>query len=160
MSVIHEETTTLPEGAVISVYKCQTLRSNKTIMFYTQLTALQGAKRVDMRVDDVSGHNVRLYLELTVKAIRREREKLTVKPVMLVGTPKTMNEFVNNMAYYDMFIFEALNNEGPDVDNTTATKKVVERREQTEASSQVRTNNNGPVRRSSKTKRNRGRKAQ
>lgn len=112
IDVLVEEVTTLPEGAKISVSRCQSVGDKRRIVF-TQLRAYHGKNEVTMRVDDVGPSNVRTYLELCIRAILRLRANMETKPVFGMTydevqarlRPKTIQEFVLAMADRDMFIF-------------------------------------------------------
>jgi len=106
--IIKEETTNHPEGATISLSKCETKRKAGGSTFHTELSARSENATVKMRVQDVQTHNLRTYLDLCVKQIDRERSKLTEKPSMGWPTPQDFKMFVHEMAYQDMFIFNAL----------------------------------------------------
>jgi hypothetical protein len=150
--VLAEETTTLPEGTVLSVYRMRTGKAGHTT---TRLVALHNnMRRVEMTVDNISPHNMRTYLELVRRDIARRRAALTAKPLLEPVKPDSMHDFVLSMAFNGMFIFETLTKdtaEGSDANNLTPTKKVVQRRRKTKALSQVRASDNGTVRGSGKT---------
>jgi hypothetical protein len=71
-----------------------------------ELRAWLGDNIVKMRADDITPQNLRWYVDRVVAAINRERANLTGKPGMLIQTPKTIADFVNNMAFHGMFILE------------------------------------------------------
>jgi hypothetical protein len=135
--VLAEETTTLPEGTVLSVYCMRIGKLGHSIM---KLVALHSDKRVEMTVDKISPHNMRVYLDLVRLDIARRRRALIAKPLMEPVKPDNMNDFVLSMAYNDMFIFEALNQIEPEVldaDKPKRTKKMVERRRKIQKQPQV-----------------------
>jgi hypothetical protein len=153
--VIAEETTTLPEGTVLSVYR---IRVGKLGHQVTKLVALHNnMKRVEMTVDNIAPHNLRFYLQLTQREIERQRKKLTTKPMWTENvSPKTTRDFVLSMAFNDMFIFEALTNNnmelGSDADKPEPTKKVVSRRRKAKKLPQVLPDSDGTVHGSGTTK--------
>lgn len=108
MTVTAQQTTTLPEGAVITVMKCETARRNGGKSFHTTLHAHRGDKEIEMRVDDVSPAMLELYFKLVITEITRRRMAIKQKPLIGIGKPKTMVEFVWAMAENDMFVFEAI----------------------------------------------------
>ena len=125
MKVLAEETTTMPEGAVVSVYRGQ-YEGGKVRSQFTELVAMHAGcpnKRVSMRVDDIPAHCLKTYLTLTMKAITRERLALTDKPKEQWRKPQTIKDFVLTMAYHGMFILGPWN-------ETTNTKTVLEGSEQ------------------------------
>lgn len=113
---IAEERTTLPEGATVSVSRL----SRPKLGPFTEIRAWMDSNIVKMRGDDITPGNLRWYLHHCVLAINRERLKLDKKPGMLIRNPKGFREFVNNMAFYGMFIFEALVSEMPSGSKVTA----------------------------------------
>jgi len=106
--VIKEETTNHPEGATLSLSKCQVARKRGGMLLYSELSARMNDAAVRMRVSDVSTHNLRRYLDLCVVQINRERLKVTTKPGMGCQHPRDFREFVTEMAFKDMFVFKAL----------------------------------------------------
>jgi hypothetical protein len=106
---LQEETTTLPEGACISISKMKSAGEKRTVLF-TELRAYRHGNNniVKMRVDGVGPVNLRLYLDLIVREITRLRKSYTAKPLIGVTTPHTIADFVQEMACQDMFIFEVL----------------------------------------------------
>jgi hypothetical protein len=155
MTTTHEETTTMGEGAQISVIKCKNARKDGGTSIYTELVATRGSHEVRMRVDNMTPQNLRAYLYLVIRQIERERKCLTSKPLMPYATTKDFRQFVHNMAYHDMFIFDVLN----DGDNTGTTKEMVQGRGKIQGESQVLPDSDGTMQRSGKAKGNRRRKA-
>jgi hypothetical protein len=102
--IIAEERTTLPEGATLCVARI----SRPKLGPFTELRAWRDENIVKMHADNIAPHNLRWYLDNMVATINRARLKLTKKPGMLYRNPKTITEFVNNMAFYEMFILEAM----------------------------------------------------
>lgn len=167
MKVLAEETTTLPEGAVISVYRGQ-MEGQKLRAVFTQLVALHSAcpdKRVEMRMDDIPAHALKQYLQLTVREIMRRRAKLTTKPEWTYAPRVTHNlkQFVETMAYHGMFILKAWN----EVTNTETILQGSEevphqvegkRNNHRTDSGTVRGNDHGVKRRSGEAKTNRRRR--
>jgi len=100
--VVAQESTTLPEGATVSVSRIQRTKLGAC----NELRAWMGNHIVKMRADDIAPQNLRWYLNQVVKVINRERVKLTKKPGMYIQTPKSMSDFVNNMAFHGMFILD------------------------------------------------------
>lgn len=157
-----EETTTLPEGAVISVYR---VGIGKLGHYSTRLVALHGKKRVEMTVDNISPQNLRQYLQLVRRDIERRRQEIIAKPELdplAGGKPNDMNQFVFSMAFNDMFIFQALTDDNYneetghtkstiDADSLKPTKKVVSRRRKIQKRSQVLPDSDGVMQRSGET---------
>jgi hypothetical protein len=110
MTITAQETTTLPEGAVITVMKWEQSRKNGGMVAGTTLHVHRGDKELEMRCDGVSPHNLKQYMELTVREINRRRLAMTEKPVggSFGDKPKDMRQFVEAMAINDMFVFSAL----------------------------------------------------
>ena len=105
MITLAQETTTLAEGATVSVLR----RSNpKSGLVGTYLVAAREKAELKMRVDDVAPGSLRTYLDLMVRWIQRERSKITAKPEVMIGTPDNLKDFVHNMAHQGMFVFEVL----------------------------------------------------
>jgi hypothetical protein len=124
-SVIGQETTTLGEGATISVAVCQEARASGGLNTYTELRAWKGDDIVKMHVDPVSVHALRQYLALWLRAIERERARFTAKPEVPVNRPVNVTDFVRNMAFHGMFIFGVLDNgEQHGTNNTSRGKKM------------------------------------
>ena len=115
--VLAEETTTLPEGAVLTVF-CWHMRPRATRVI--TLAAYHHGERVEMRVDDVSVHNLRQYLDLLVREIMRQRQAMIEPPPLLTYQPSDMSEFVQAMANKGMFIFDAL------IDEPATTEKLLQ----------------------------------
>jgi hypothetical protein len=158
--VLAEETTTLPEGAILSIYCMSVGKLGHTSMKLVALHANMG--RVEMSADKISPHNMRRYLELVRRDIARRRKLLTGKPELDRVKPDTMEDFILSMAYHDMFIFEALNSE-PDqqnADNPTDATKVLQRRRKAKKLPQVLPDNNGTVQGSRTASGNSGRTKQ
>lgn len=105
--VIHEESTTLPEGATIYLAKLKSKRLGHET-FFTELRAWQKDTVIKMRVSEVGPSNMRQYLDLMVREIARRRQGYTEKPLAGMATPHDMADFVQEMAYQGMFIFNAL----------------------------------------------------
>src|SRR5580765_7141009 len=116
MITLSQETTTLAEGATVTI-----LRGHhpKTGLVGTYLVAARERNELRMRVDDVAPGSLRSYLELTVKWIQRERSKLSEAPTIPMRSPDNLKDFVHNMAQAGMFIFSAIS----DVD-TTGNKRI------------------------------------
>jgi hypothetical protein len=113
--VIAEETTTLPEGAVISVFKSNTVRVYKNgkekASVSTGLAARFGNKVVKMTIDgNVSAPRLKQYLDLIVREITRRRGMLSTKPGLDYRSPKDIHEFVISMAYNGMFLLNDAEN--------------------------------------------------
>jgi hypothetical protein len=108
MTIIHQETTTLSEGATVSLIKYSTVRKTGGLMIHTELRARRDENEIKMSVDDVSPTSMKIYLAMVIRAIETERKKLTVKPEYDSRLPDTFRQFVNSMAFNDMFIFNAL----------------------------------------------------
>jgi hypothetical protein len=100
--VVAEERTTLPEGATLSLSRIQRPKLGAC----NELRAWMGDHIVKMRADDIAPQNLRWYLDQVVKVINRERVKLTKKPGLFIQTPKSIADFVNNMAFHGMFILD------------------------------------------------------
>ncbi len=114
--VIAQETTTLPEGPQISVFKTHTARSNGGITVSVKLRAYFNNVTIDMTVaEGVSAGSLKLYLELIINEITRRRSKLTTKPKWNYKHPKSITEFVESMGYNGMFL----------LDDATATTKTL-----------------------------------
>ncbi len=108
IDVLVEETTTLPEGAQLSVCRCKLVGAKRSNIF-TELRAQRDGKLVKMRVTDVGPSNLSTYLTLIRRELLRRRLQLTKKPELEpLRRPTNLDEFVQNMAYHDMFIFTAL----------------------------------------------------
>lgn len=165
MNVLAEETTTLPEGAVITVYRGQ-YTGDRLKSKFTQLVAYHAEHRVEMRMDDVGAHCLKTYLRLVVREIERRRMAMHAPPqwVSAPSAPKTMKDFVDTMAYYGMFIFETLN-------ETTNSEAILQGSEQVQGEIQkrpddrnkrrkVRGDGDGTKRGSGKAKANRRRRKQ
>ena len=106
-NVIAEETTTLPEGAHVSVYKTRTVYKRGTVSTGLRLQATFDKKIVKMKVEDgISAANLKVYLGLIVREITRRRGMLSTKPVMSYPHPQTINEFVLSMAFNGMFMLD------------------------------------------------------
>lgn len=149
--VTAEETTTLPEGTVLSVYRT---RVGKVGHEVTKLVALHGNKRVEMTADQISPQHLRTYLELVRREIARQRALLTAKPLWATDIhPKTMTDFVRSMAFNDMFIFETLtiDQEAESANNLKPTKKLVSRRRKAKRLPQVLPDSDGTVQGSGET---------
>lgn len=101
--VIAEERTTLPEGATLSISRVTRPKLGPC----NELRAWRDNNIVKMRADDITPQNLRWYLDRVIAEINRERAKLTNKPGMLFRNPKNIRDFVNNMAFFGMFILEA-----------------------------------------------------
>jgi len=108
MTVTAQETTTLPEGAVLTVMKWEKARKKGGMQYGTRLHVHRGDKELEMSCDGVSPANLRQYLGLVVSEINRRRADMKAKPAIISGTLKTTKDFVEAMAYHDMFVFEAL----------------------------------------------------
>jgi hypothetical protein len=106
MTILAEERTTLPDGATLSVVRGQHSALSATVGTY--LIAMRERERLQMRVDDVSPHNLRQYLDLLVREIRREQARFNKKPWLAVASPHTIHDFVANMATKAMFIEDVL----------------------------------------------------
>jgi hypothetical protein len=79
----------------------------KRTVFFTELRAYRHGNNniIKMRVDDVGPVNLHLYLDLIIREITRLRKSYTAKPSIGVTTPHTIADFVQEMAYQDMFVF-------------------------------------------------------
>jgi hypothetical protein len=108
MTVTAQQTTTLPEGAILTVMKWEQSRKNGGMSTGTRLHVHRGDKELEMSCDGVSPANLRQYLELVVREINRRRAAMTEKPAVTSGALKTTKDFVEAMAVNDMFCFEAL----------------------------------------------------
>jgi hypothetical protein len=111
MTITAQETTTLPEGATITVFRAHRIGADAV---GTYLRAARDRAEIEMRVDDVAPGSLRAYLDLLIRWIQRERGKLTAKPEIACHTPKNLKDFVHNMAQAGMFVFAAIS----DVDTT------------------------------------------
>jgi len=98
--VTAEASRTLPEGATVGVYRL--VRPKLGAM--TELRAWMGDVIIKMKTDNITPQNLQWYLDTCIKHIDREREKITVKPGMVVSPVHTIKDFVNNMAFHGMFI--------------------------------------------------------
>ncbi len=109
MTVIAQETVTLPEGAIVTIAKCEEVTKKRGLVRSTILSACRNGEAIEMKVDDISSQNVRQYLDMVVREINRRRSAMTAKP--LTGCsfkPKTIPDFVTAMALNDMFCFDAI----------------------------------------------------
>lgn len=106
---IQEEATTLPEGATVSASKMKSAGEKRTV-FFTELRAYRHGNDniIKMRIDDVGPVNLRQYLDLICREITRRRASYTAKPTVGMARPQSMADFVQEMAYQEMFIFNAL----------------------------------------------------
>jgi len=101
-NVIAHESTTLPEGACIGVYKMRA----KGGATYAELQAYRLQKLVKMRLaEETSANSISTYLKLIVREIERRRGMMTKKPDEDFRSPKNIAEFVQSMAFNDMFVF-------------------------------------------------------
>jgi hypothetical protein len=103
--ILAEETTTLPEGAQLSVYRVMRAKLGPC----TRMVAIHPEKqnvKVEMLVDDIAAYNLRWYLERMKKEIERHRANLTTKPGLIHPTPHDVKGFTHNMAYHGMFILQ------------------------------------------------------
>jgi hypothetical protein len=107
MGAIAEETTTLPEGATVSITRFDHATQRGRSEF-TQLRAWHDNELIKMRVDNISPQNMRQYLHLVIRQIERERAELTEAPVLIIRRPESIKDFVHNMAVKKMFIFNAI----------------------------------------------------
>ena len=109
MTIIAEETTTLPEGAILSVCRCKELRGKS----YLTLIATHANKRVQMRLEEQTGTaSLPTLLKLVRREIGRRRGMLTKKPDTdgpFSRKPHTIGDFVLEMALKDMFVFHDFN---------------------------------------------------
>jgi hypothetical protein len=109
MTVTAQEATTLPEGAMLTLAKCEQTRKNGGMLRYTSLTACRNGNVIEMKVDDVAPNNLPQYMGMIVREITRRRANIKEKPLLGCGyKPKTLPDFVTAMALNDMFCFEAL----------------------------------------------------
>ncbi len=109
MTVTAQETVTLPEGAIVTIAKCEEVTKKRGLVRSTILSACRNGEAIEMKVDDISSQNVRQYLEMVVREINRRRSAMTAKP--LTGCsfkPRTIPDFVTAMALNDMFCFDAI----------------------------------------------------
>jgi hypothetical protein len=105
-NVLAEETTTLPEGAQISVCRCRVETEKNKFPPFTKLIAYTSRAKLSMRVDDIRPHVMEQYLKLTVREINRLRSALSQKPTVFNESPRDLTEFVDAMAANGMFILE------------------------------------------------------
>ena len=108
MKVIAQETTTLPEGAVVTIMKCEQARKDG-MSRYTALHVYRGEKELEMRMDDVSASNLRQYFDMVVREINRRRQAMTAKPAFVDPGKPALAQFIDRMALSDMFMFDAVN---------------------------------------------------
>ncbi len=109
MTVTAQETVTLPEGAIVTIAKCEEVTKKSGLKRSTILSACRNGEAIEMKVDDISSQNVRQYLKMVVREINRRRSAMAAKP--LTGCsfkPKTIPDFVTAMALNDMFCLDVL----------------------------------------------------
>jgi hypothetical protein len=114
MNIIAEETTTLPEGAVLSVCRVKPSRGPVHLVLF----ALRGNKRVEMRLNEsTSVASLPTLLKLIRRELERRRATMTKKPELDIPyrTPRTIQDFVISMAFKDMFVFHDFNSTSPDI---------------------------------------------
>jgi hypothetical protein len=100
-----EETTTLPEGAKLSVCVCRNETKKTVSKSYAELSARTDKATVTMRVAGAAPHNLPAYLTMCVAEINRHRNKLEKVPEYEIHRSlKDFAEFVHNMAANNMFI--------------------------------------------------------
>lgn len=104
MVTLATETTTMPEGATVSVVRANT----KTGAVNTYLIAAHGKKEIQMKVDDISPGSMPQYLKMMCREIDKLRALIEKKPEFEYYGPNTIRSFVHNMAYHGMFIFDTL----------------------------------------------------
>jgi hypothetical protein len=105
-NIIAQETTTLPEGAQVTVFKTQAARKGVMSTSIT-LRAYFDNKTIDMRVQDgISAQNLKQYLGLIVREITRRRGMLSTKPSIDYNHPHSIHEFVLSMAHNGMFMLD------------------------------------------------------
>lgn len=75
----------------------------------TRLRAFNGNKEVRMTVDKVADHNMKRYLELTVREIARCRQRIFKKPEWRHTPIYTIERFTIQMAALGMFKFDDFN---------------------------------------------------
>jgi len=165
MKILAEETTTLPEGAQISVCRGQ-YEGSKVRSQFTELVAMHAGcpnKRIQMRMDNIPAHLLKTYLMLTVREINRERAKVTVKPPEPYRKPQTIRDFVQWMAHFGMFILQPWN-EATNTETVLEGSKQVPDKASSAGSSTVddniREDGSGTKRRSGKAETNRRRRKQ
>lgn len=111
-TVISEESTTLPEGAIISMCRVRYDTSKKAGATKTELQAKFRDQTVTMKMDNVSAVNMRQYLDLTVRQIKSVRQKVESRadgyPEDAFEKPEDMDQFVLGMLVRKMFLRHAL----------------------------------------------------
>lgn len=113
IEVLIAETTTLPEGPVVTLERLRR-GGSKVTSTYTQLRAYTLKATVTMRVDDVGPANFRQYLDLVCREIGRQRARFFKKPETCYRRPDTLTEFVHNMAFGGMFLLDTWNDANRD----------------------------------------------
>jgi len=111
--VIAEQTTTMPEGATVSVVLCQ----GKAKAF-TELRARRGDDMIAMRLsNNVSPHALPTLLVLSIKQIEKEQALQNAIGYVRLGgfrRPSSFTEFVSTMVDRGMFLTPILDINTPE----------------------------------------------
>lgn len=108
------ESTTLPEGAIISVARVKTLTRSKSGKDedikesppHSEVSASHDDTKIVMNVAQMSPLALRPYLDLTIRELEKQRERLkngALKPHRY-DPPRDFSEFAATMAHHEMFI--------------------------------------------------------
>src|SRR5881394_614004 len=101
IEAIAEQTTTLPEGATVSVVLFQST-TKRGMTKFTEIRARRGDDMIKMRLSEgVSPHVLPTLLAMSVRQI--EKERAVVKSGQH-RRPVTFREFVESMMDHDMFL--------------------------------------------------------
>jgi hypothetical protein len=110
--VLVAETTTLPDGVVITLERLKRHGAKKeATSTFTQLRAYAPGTRamVAMHVDDIGPARFRQYLDLVCLELLRQRARFFRKPQTCFRRPEMLTEFVHNMIFHGMFSLDLLN---------------------------------------------------
>lgn len=104
--ILVEESTTLPEGAQISVVRARIETKKSQGPPFTELRAHKDKDQIAMRVDDIAPHNLRQYLDMMLRQIAKIKERFNAIPkerCTHYSAPKDIAEFTESMSAKGMF---------------------------------------------------------
>ncbi len=122
--IIAEQSTTLPEGAIISVVLGRNKTKRGASKAFTEIRARRADDMIKMRLShDVSPHALPTLLTMSVKQIEKERKLVKSEQMQ---RPTTFKEFVSSMMNHDMFlspILEGMENGSQEVESAPKPKR-------------------------------------